>query len=196
MKKLMVLILALTASTAGCTKHLIESMNKDTHLGVFQEYSSHNKIPPGYAELTIIASLKTPELGRFADGSKVRGTPDYMLLINIDGQRTLVKGDLRKEISDPKGLDDTEAGEGIRYLFNKELLLKPGDHKLFVALPEDNIAMERELTLTEGSRNVLHIYPIYGFSEPGGTPGHGLFSSSSFMNGITGFWVYLYGHEI
>ena len=196
MKKLIILILTLTTITTGCTRDIFQTMNKDTRQGVFQEYIENKPIPPGCAELTVISSLKTPDPGIYPFGSKIRGTRDYMLLIDIDGQKSPIRGDLSKEISEPKGLDSSEAGEGIRYTFKKDLLLKAGVHKLYAALPEDNVAVESEFALKEGTINTLRIYPIYGSSESGGAPGRGLFSSSSFMDGITGFWVYLNEHEI
>jgi hypothetical protein len=196
MKKFIILILTLATFVAGCEKNITETMYEDTRRGVFQNYIENNPIPQGYAELTVFSSLKTPLPGIYPYGSKIIGTPDFMLLINIDGQKTLVKGDLSKEISEPKGLDDTEAGEGIRYLFKKDLLLKAGVHKLFAALPEDHVAVEKELVLREGTSNTFRIDPIYGSSQPGGTRGRGMFSSSSFMNGITGFWLFLNGSEM
>ena len=195
MKNFIVLILTLTTFVAGCNKNIAETMYRDTHQGVFRNYIENKPIPRGYAELTIFSSLKTPLPGIYPYGSQIIGTPDFTLLINIDGQKTLVKGDLSQEISEPKGLDESEAGEGMRYLFKKDLLLKAGAHKLFVALPaEENAAIEKDLILKEGSRNSLRIDPIYESSEP--APGRGMFSSPSFMNGITGFWFFLNGGEI
>jgi hypothetical protein len=196
MKKLIVLILTLTTFTAGCSRDILQTMTKDTRQGVFQDYLENNQIPQGFSELTIFSSLKTPDPGIYAFGSKIIDTPDYMLLIDIDGQKMLIKGILRKEISDPVGLNDTEAGAGIRYLFKKDLLLKAGRHKLSVALPAEKIAIEREFIVNDGTFNILRIYPIYRSREPGGMPGRGMFSSLSFMEGIDGLWIYLNGEEI
>ncbi len=196
MLKLIFLFLSFTAFAAGCTKNITGNIKEDTRQVVFRDYIETMPIPRGYAELTVFSSVKTPLPGIYPYGSKIRGTPDYMLLINIDGQKTLVKDDPRKEISEAKGLNDTESGEGIRYLFKKDLLIKAGVHKLFVALPEDNVAIEKDLVLKDGTSNTVRIDPIYGSSELGGTPGQGLFSSSSFMYGITGFWVFLNHDEI
>lgn len=196
MKKLIALILTLTALSGGCARDIFQTMNKDTPQGFFQEYIENKPIPPGYAELTVLSSLKTPDPGIYPYGSKIRGTPDYMLLVNIDGQETPIKNELSREDSESNGLDDTETGEGIRYLFKKDLMLKAGVHILSVALPEDNVVIIKQLALKKGTINTLRIYPIYGSSELGGTPGRGLFSSSNFMNGITGFWIYLNGRII
>ena len=196
MEKLIVLIVILTTFTAGCTRNIIQTVTEDTRHGVFQEYLENKPIPHGYAELTIFSSIKTPDPGMYDFGSKVIGTPDYMLLIDIDGQKKLFKGKLIKEISDPVGLDDTEAGEGIRYLFKTDLVLKAGSHKLYVAFPAEKVAIEREFIVKDGTFNILRIYPIYGSREPEGMPGRGMFSSSTFMEGIDGLWVYLNGNEL
>ena len=146
--------------------------------------------------MTIVSSLKTHKPGIYPYGNKVRGTPDYVLLINIDGQKTVIKGDLIEEKTEPKGLSDPEAGEGIRYLFKKDILLKAGTHRLFVALPGERVVVKRELTFKDGTTNILRLEPIYGSSNPEGSPGRGSLSSSSFMAGIVGFWVYLNGSRI
>jgi hypothetical protein len=196
MKKLIVLILTIMTFTAGCTRNIIHNVTKDSHHGVFQKYLENKPIPHGYSELTVFSSLKTPAAGTYDFGSKIIGTPEYMLLIDIDGQQKLVKGELRKEISDPVGLNDSEAGEGIRYLFKTDLVLKAGSHKLYVALPAEKVDIEREFTVKDGTFNILRIYPIYGSREPEGMPGRGMFSSSTFMEGIDGLWVYLNGDEL
>jgi hypothetical protein len=86
MKKLIVLILTLATFTSGCTRENIQAMTKDSCQGMFQEYLENNPIPQGFSELTIISSLKTPEPGIYPFGSKIIVTPDYVLLIDIDGQ--------------------------------------------------------------------------------------------------------------
>ncbi len=196
MKNTIYLLSIMTVLMTGCTKHVVNMMSEGTRQDVFQEYTGNGPIPQGYAELTIVSSLKTHKPGIYPFGSKVKGTPEYVLLINIDGQKELVKGYLRKETREPKGLSDPEAGVGIRYLFKKDLLLKAGPHKLFVSLPENSVIVKRELTLEEGKTNTLSLEPIYGSSNPEGNPGHGPFRSSSFIAGIVGFRVYMNGSRI
>lgn len=171
-------------------------MSQGTRRDIFRETIEDATIPSGYAELTIISSLKTHKPGIYPYGSKVRGTPDYVLMINIDGQNVVVKGRLSEENSEPKGLYDPEAGEGIRYLFKKEILLNAGTHRLVLAVPEERVVVSRELTLKDGTTNTLRLEPIYGSTNPAGSPGRGCLGSSSFMAGIVGFWVYLNGGRI
>ena len=191
MKNTVFLLSLLMVLMTACNKDVINMMSQGTRQDVFHETSGCVPIPAGYAELTIVSSLKTHKPGIYPFGSKVRGTPDYVLLINIDGQKTVIKGDLTEEKTEPKGLSDPEAGEGIRYLFKKEILLTTGKHRLFVALQGERVVVKRELAFKDGTTNILRLEPIYGSSNPEGSPGRGLLSSSSFMAGIVGFWVYL-----
>lgn len=196
MKNAIFLLSVVTVLLTGCTKEIISMMNQGTRQDVFQEITGNARIPDGYAKLTIVASLKTHKPGIYLFGSKTRGTRDYVLLINIDGQKVEVKGNLREETSEPKGLVDPEAGEGIRYIFKKDVLLKAGPHKLIVALPEERVVVKRELTFKEGTTNILRLVPIYRSTNPSGNPGRGSLSCSSFMAGVVGFWVYLNGFAI
>ena len=194
MKKAFFLILMLTVIIiTGCSKDLITMMSEDTRSDVFQETSGCAPIPSGYAKLTIASSLKTHKPGIYPYGSKIKGTPDYVLLVNMDGQKMIVKGDLREEKHEQEGLADPETGEGIRYSFKKAVLLKAGPHKLFVALPEERAVVELELTLKEGTTNTLRLEPMY---RSAGNHGSGVKSSSSFMAGIVGFWAYLNGSRV
>jgi len=83
------------------------------------------------------------------------------LLLNIDGQVVLLRGNLQSENSESSGLVDPEAGDGIRYRFSKNIRLKAGTHRVVVALPDDKIAVAKEITLVEGKMNNLVLEPIY-----------------------------------
>ena len=185
------LTLIVTLLLSGCSRNIITVMSKETRKNVYQEIPEASKIPVGYAELIVSASLKTVKPGSYPSENGVRGTPAYVLLVNIDGQVTSVSGNMMEENSDPRWPGDPDAGDGIRYLYQKNLLLNAGHHKVFVALPEEGIAVQRDLDLTEASIKVIKLNPIYGSKKPEGKPGLGLFSSSSFKQGIDGFYVTL-----
>lgn len=116
--------------------------------------------PPGYAELRIVSSIKTHKPGGYF-GKDSHGTREYKLLLNIGGQTAVLAGDLREENREAGGPYDPESGEGIRYLFMRSLHVKTGAHRVVAALPVDNIAIERELVLSEGSSNTLLLEPVY-----------------------------------
>lgn len=146
----------------GCAgnKELIKFMSTSTTQNVFQEMEENIPLANGDAILRISSSLKTHNPGIYI-AKDVHGTPDFKLLFNIDGQAVLLLGDLQKEDSKSRGLTDQEAGDGIRYQFNKNLRLKAGNYKIFMAIPDNGIALKKEITIAEGDVNNLVIMPIY-----------------------------------
>lgn len=184
MKKLIILLsLLLIAMINGCATS-----------PVFQELTDVGPVPQGYADLRIVSSLKTHKPGMYPFDKKPHGIPDYKLVVDIDGQVTMVAGTLQEENIEPRKIRDPEAGEGIRYIFRKDVRLKAGLHKIVISIPEDNVAVERELTLKEGSANDLVLEPLYGSISPKGHPTY--YGPTSFLSGITGFRVILNGKPL
>lgn len=172
---------------------LIKSASVTTRDDVFQELPEKAAISAGYADLYILASLKTHKPGIYPFEKKPHGTADYMLLLNIDGEATPIKGTLKEENSEARFPMDPEAGEGIRYRFGRDLRLKAGTHRVVVAFPDDGVAVEREITLSEGKNNLV-LEPIYG-----ATPGKqrpGFYGITSFKEGIKWFRLKLNGQDI
>jgi hypothetical protein len=161
---------------------------------VFQELSNGGVVPQGYADLRIVTSLKIHKPGIYPFDKKPHGSPEYGLLVNIDGQAVQLQGALQKENGEPRMHQDPEAGDGIRYRFNKNLRLKAGTHRITVALPDDTIAVEREITLSEGSRNSLVVEPVYGASRDKQRPG--FYGVTSFKEGVKGLRPTLNGKDI
>ena len=155
------------AVTSGCVNstELIKANNISTRNDVFQELTDRGSIPQGYADLLIAFSMKTHNPGIYS-AKDIHGTPDYKLLLNIDGQVVQLQGSLRMENIETMVHRDTEVGEGMRYRFNKHLRLNAGTHKVVIAIPADDLAIEREITLTDGSSNNLTLEPVYS-TTPG-----------------------------
>ena len=184
MKKTIIGISIAAVTMTGCAANRIAASSVGIRDDVFREVSLKDPVPAGQADLIVMASVKTrrPDY-QWAKTS--RGTPDYTLLLNIDGQAIRVKGDLKEEKTASGGSWNPEAGEGIRYSFKANLCLNPGLHRVFVALPEDGVYIEKEITLTAGTYNVLNLIPIYGRRKIGRLLG--LEAVSSFYEGIRGF---------
>lgn len=195
MKRVLVYLSILAMGlTGGCAANpdLIKTACVGTRTDIFQELTVGSPVPSGYADLIIVSSLKTHNPGIYSlEKKKSHGTPDYKLLFNIDGQVAEIAGVLREEDSEPRGLRDPEAGEGIRYSFRKEVRIKAGTHRIIIAVPEDNIAVERNLMLKEGSVNTLVLEPVYGATSPTGRPTY--YSPTAFMCGVDGFRLILNG---
>ena len=195
MREMNVLLLIMALGViSGCAENsaLIKASSMSVRSDVFQELKDGGPIPPGYADLRITTSLKTHKPGIYSE-IDIHGTPEYRLLINVDGQAVLLHGSLQKENSEPQGLRDSEAGEGIRYQFNKKLRLNAGTHRLVVAFPDDGVAVEREITLPDGN-NSLVLEPHYGATPGKQRPGFN--GSTSFSEGIKGFWIVLNGRPM
>lgn len=180
---------------AGCegNNRLVKEMSLSTTQNVFQEIDENVSPVPGYADLRIFSSLKTHRPGAYST-KDIHGTPDFKLLLNIDGQAVLLRGSLQKEISEPRKLADPEAGDGIRYRFSKSLRLKAGIHRIVVAIPDDGIFVEKNISLSEGSSNNLVLEPIYKTTPGMRRPRVG--NTTSFMGGIRDIRLTFNGRRI
>lgn len=195
MKKASLLLMLSLMVLSGCanTSTLIRESSTSLRTDVFEELTNGATAPQGYVDLRITATLKTHKPGIFS-AKDIHGTPDYKLLLNIDGQAVLLQGTLHQENSGPMNQVDPEAGNGIRYRFSKNLRLKAGIHKVVIALPDDEIAVAREITLNEGDRNSLVVEPIY--STKPGKRRPGMYSTTSFTEGIRSLRVMLNGKAV
>jgi len=191
---MLLLTLALTV-VCGCAESsaLVKASSTSMRADIFEEITNGGIAPQGFTDLHITASLKTHKPGIYS-ASDIHGTPDYRLLLNIDGQAVILRGRLQKENSEPMKLVDPEAGDGIRYRFSKKLRLKAGTHRIVAALPDDGIAVERELSLAEESVNNLVLQPVYRVTPGKKRPG--FYGVTSFKEGIRGFRLMLDGREI
>ncbi|HBG07448.1 MAG: hypothetical protein A2075_07470 [Geobacteraceae bacterium GWC2_58_44] len=195
MKKFYLLLVLSLTVISGCaaSSELLKTGTGSIRSDVFVETSNGGMIPRGYADLNIVSSLKTHKPGIYPFEKKSHGTADYNLLVNIDGQALQFQGELQKE-STPRELEDPEAGDGIRYRFSKKLRLKAGSHNVMVALPDDGIAIERNITLSDRSDNVLVVAPVYGASSDKQRPG--FYGLTSFNEGVKGLRPALNGQEL
>lgn len=160
---------------------------------IYEELTNGGNTPQGFTDLRITATLKTHKPGIYS-AKDIHGTPDYKLLLNIDGQALLLRGSLQNENIDSLKLTDPEAGDGIRYRFSNILRLKSGTHKIVIALPDDDIAVAREISLAEGNVNHLVVEPVYSTKPGKRKPGS--YSLTNFKEGIRSFKLILNGREI
>lgn len=160
---------------------------------VFEELSTSTLVPVGDADLRVTVSLKTHPAGLYS-ASDLHGTPDYRLLVSIDGQESVLRGSVQHEYSDAPQFKGPETGSGVRYRFAKTMRLKGGLHRITVALPEDKVAVERVVALKGGELNRLVVEPVYGKKPGKKRPGMG--SAESFTEGIKTLKLILNGKEL
>lgn len=155
--------IACIALLAGCggTGELIKQRSVSLRPGVYREVQDKTPVPSGYADLRIIFSVKTHKSSFHVLENGTKGTPDYVVVLNIDGQAEKLKGALTEENTLDERPRTPETGNGIRYRFRKDLRLTAGNHKVFVAVPEDEVAAEVEILLEDGTRNELALEPVY-----------------------------------
>lgn len=192
----LLLIIAMLAVLGGCAKSpaLLRESSVNLRSDVFEELTNGGgKVPDGFADLRLTATLKTHKPGLFS-AKDLHGTPDYPLQFDIDGQTVVLRGALAEENLNPIDLEDPEAGAGIRYRFSKTIRLKPGKHSIIVALTADKIAVEKEITLVEKELNSLALEPIYGRVLEKKRPSAN--RVTGFEEGITGIRLTLNGRSI
>lgn len=194
MKRIQLLLALSLAVVSGCAESsaLIKANSSSMRTDIYEELTNGGITPRGYSDLRITATLKTHKPGIFS-ASDIHGTPDYKLLLNIDGQAVLLRGNMQKENSEPTKMADPEAGDGIRYRFSNNLRLKAGSHRIVVALPDGGIAVEREISLTEGNVNNLVMEPVYSTAQ--GKRQSGINIATSFKEGIRTIKLMLNGRE-
>jgi hypothetical protein len=200
MKKLFSILVAILSglSLAACgtaAKEIrMESQSEKTN--VFTEIKNGGAILKGFAELAITANIKTHIEGYYILESKesVHGKQKYPFLVNIDGQAAEWEVDGIRDIKpaydqDGKTSRDPEAREGMKYVLQKSVRLRAGQHRIFFGLPEENYFAEVEISLREGETGVLEFRPVYRTKRiPSRIP--------TFLKGIDEYEVFLNGKQI
>lgn len=184
-------VMSLVLIGCGATATTIKQKTQNERVGVFTEIKNAEAPAKGFAVLTIKATIKTPLAGYYLLESKdsIHGKPGYPFLINIDGQAQVWTVDGQKEslpLYDKEGKTsrNPDAGEGIKYVMEKKIQLRPGKHKVFLGLSADDYFTEVELTLMEGDSASLEFKPVYKYkTRPTRIP--------DFKKGIKEYEVYL-----
>lgn len=147
----------------------------------------------GFSVLTIRVTMKTLKEGFYPleFKSALHGKPEYPFIFNLGGQGViwLAKGtpDIQQQIVD--GKRNPEGGEGMKYILEKRIMLKPGAYKIYVGLTEETLLKEVDVTLSEGKTTVLQFMPLY-------FTGRNNRNTGSFYRGLRDFEVFLDGKKI
>jgi len=166
--------------TSGCAAK--QEVIKDSNVAVSRAVNT-GAVPQGDADLRISSSLKTHHPGAVSAKSDIHGTPEYKLIVKIDDRPVSLEVVQRPENNEGRGLRDAEVGQGVRYEFKAKARIKAGTHTVVVAIPADDIAVEREITVAEGSSNCLVIEPVYRWAPAKQrSPAH--YGPASYQQGI------------
>jgi hypothetical protein len=182
-------LLAIVLTACGATTKIIARESQSERIDVFKEVAGTGTIPVGYADVIIKANIKTHVEGYYIlEPKDIHGKPGYPFLINIDGQAGLWKVDGVKDVKPAYVKDDgrnrdPEAGEGMKYVLEKQIRLAAGLHKVFIGLPEESYYRTTYITLEDGRLYVLEFKPDYGHKPKPDRP--------TFLKGIKNYEVLL-----
>ncbi len=184
--------IALLIGLGGCGSAVkrITAESQSIRTDVFTEIKDEQPPPEGTINLTTRASIKMPPEGYYILESHSYVKEGYSFLFNIDGQAIIWKIEGKSEITprwDENGKIIPEGGQGIRYVLDKKIRLRPGSHHLFFGLPEEKYYTEFEFFLREGEPHTLEFRPLYAMSRKG---------VRSFYHGIKSCEVFLDGAHI
>lgn len=152
--------LLIFVAISGCSNNrgLIAKASIATRSDVFTEVENSDA-QEGKAIADFSFSVKSNSY--YLMGSYGKHTaPPYRVHLNIDGQTTVLEAAPVLEDKGPVDSKAPESGTGWKYQFSKRLALAPGKHRLTIALPIDDVIVEREVELHSGL-NSISVVPVY-----------------------------------
>lgn len=153
-----IMIAGFIASGCAGNKDLIAKASLENRQDVFTEAAGKNVLPDqAVADFTF--SVKSNS-SRFMWIYNKHTDPPYRVYLNIDGQSTVLEAEPVLEDKSPIDSSVPESGIGWKYDFSKRITLAPGKRTLTVALPVNDIIVEQEIVLREGT-NTISLKPVY-----------------------------------
>ena len=152
------LMLCVVASGCANNRDLITKTSIATRSDVFTEVVNSDV----QTEKTIIDfTFAVKSNSYYLMGTYGKHTaPPYRVILNIDGQAAALETEPVLEDKSPVDSAIPESGIGWKYQFNKRIALAPGKHKLTIALPIDDVIVDKEIELRSGANSVT-VMPIY-----------------------------------
>lgn len=154
----MALITGLFASGCANNRAIIVKASLGNRGDVFTEVPG-KEVQPGKATADIKFTVKSNS-SRFMWIYNKHTDPPYRVHLNIDGQTTILAAEPILEVKDPVDSNVPESGTGWKYHFSKRIAIASGKHKLIIALPIDDVIVEREIELHSGI-NTVAVVPVY-----------------------------------
>ncbi len=158
------LLASLLILVAKCSMGRVQTLTPTpaSREGIFQEITTTEETPPGFADVVIKASLKTHLPG---EGSLLEfiGSPHggefYHFVLNVGGQEAIwnVPGQLENNTVD----GDANKGLGMKYTLEKKIRLRAGRSTLSLGFPEENYTRTLTVNLQGGNSYTLEFRPQY-----------------------------------
>lgn len=155
-----IILVAALATISGCAGNhdLISKASMASRQDIFTDVTGA-ETQVGKAVVEFTCSVKSNS-SQFMWFYNKHSNPPYQLHLSIDGQATTVESEPVLEDKSSSMSKDPEAGTGWKYEFSKRVVLAPGNHKLTVTLPVDDVLVEKEITLGPGKSSIT-IMPVY-----------------------------------
>ncbi|MHC1696640.1 MAG: hypothetical protein AB9919_00955 [Geobacteraceae bacterium] len=118
-----------------------------------------SKTEPGMATVDFSFSVKS-NAARFAWMSFKHGNPPYRVQVTLDGNTTTLYAEPKWDTGGPLPANVAERGAGWKYQFSTRFAVAPGSHKLSIALPLDQVLVERTIEVRAGE-NAIIVHPVY-----------------------------------
>jgi len=190
------ILVGLYLTGCGATAKEIQMKSRSERTDVFKELKAEEAVPNGFVDMVIQATIKTHAGGHYPLEPKEQfhGNPDYPFLINIDGQATIWKvngimDDTPLYDERGKARTDSEAGNGVKYILDKQIRIVAGTHRILFGLAAEGITKKFEVTLQDGEKYVLQLKPVYEYTiHPYRIP--------SFLEGVKDYEVFLNGAPV
>jgi len=154
----MVFIAGFAVSGCANNRDLIAKASFATRNDVFTDAISP-ETQSGKAIIDIKFAVKSNS-SRFMEIYNKHSNPPYRVHVNVDGQVLILEAEPVLEDKSPADTHLPESGTGWKYQFSKRIALTPGKHKLTIALPIDDVIVEREIDLRVGA-NTITMTPVY-----------------------------------
>lgn len=154
----MVLMAGLVISGCANNREIIARASHSTQSDVFVEIANSDALPEK-AIADIKFSVKSNS-SFFLGAYNKHSNPPYRVNVRIDGQSMVLESEPVLEAKSPIDASIPESGTGWKYQFSKRIALAPGKHNLTVALPIDDVIVEREVELRSGI-NSITVVPVY-----------------------------------
>jgi hypothetical protein len=165
MDSILIIALLIMAANCGAARDQIQTQSLTGREGVFQEVTTVDEPPPGFADVVLKACLKTHLAGEgtlLECGDSPHGGPFYHFTLNVDGQEVTWKvPGQRENLPVVQGRHFQDEGDGMKYALEKRIRLRAGTHLIFFDVPEGDYAKPVTVNLQEGKSYTLEFRPIY-----------------------------------
>jgi len=145
---------------AGCANNR-EQLVQSVHSNGNEIFSGAavSKAEPGMANVDFSFSVKN-NAARFAWMSFKHRNPPFRVHVTLDGKTTILNAEPKWDDVGALLANVAESGAGWKYQFSTRFAVTPGRHKLSIALPVEQVVVERTIEVRAGENTII-VHPVY-----------------------------------